>query len=659
MLLAYYFEEDPSILNSEGKRTYTEYNENNERYSPLDDEGNPLKSIPYCESLIKTANKNHIADILIYDEQGRVICSTEPEWYFVLSHNPEDQSYKFREVIDRKLDYYVQPPMSNDIGLYREYIGTAFRYYTCLDKNGNTLYVSRRAYDAQQEGTLNGEVITEHSSMLQLGLDSELLASLKSSVNVNTLLDDVHIMNDGFLIAFDTSDEHNIVYSPFGGMNGKTSSDLGLSSNAFSGNYSGFHRINGSNQFMCIRLLGSYYISAVIPAAALYELKLPIAAAVALIGIIFLFVISVLTLFTTASEERAITAMRTKYSKRASSKATEDGIISIVLPSGRRAESVRAASRWNSALIPWKDRTPEQKLSGLSRYALIFAIFALIAASTYITRGSSNDSVLEYIMSGDWDRSPNIFSFTACTLLSLTVYVFVSIAIKLMIHLCSMLGTKSETIGHLFISILKYGSVITTAFFCIYLVGVDSSSLIASAGIMSLILGFGAQKLIGDILAGIFIVFEGEFRVGDVITIDSFRGQVLDIGLRTTKVIDDDNNIKIFNNSEISGVLNMTKEVSIVKGYINLSYDVPLEQAEEILKKEAPTIRKNLPMAVNGPFYRGVTELADSSVVLRVDMHCAEKDYMQLERDFNRELYLAWCRNGLDMPYTTITITKD
>ena len=75
--------------------------------------------------------------------------------------------------------------------------------------------------------------------------------------------------------------------------------------------------------------------------------------------------------------------------------------------------------------------------------------------------------------------------------------------------------------------------------------------------IIRYIVGLGAQSLIKDIIAGIFIVFEGEFRVGDIVTIKEFRGTVLDIGLRTTKIMGMDGNIKIYNNSEISGITNV------------------------------------------------------------------------------------------------------
>ena len=80
------------------------------------------------------------------------------------------------------------------------------------------------------------------------------------------------------------------------------------------------------------------------------------------------------------------------------------------------------------------------------------------------------------------------------------------------------------------------------------LVGVDTTTLLASAGILSIAISFGAKELVSDILSGLFIIFEGEFRVGDIIKVGDWRGAVVEIGVRTTKVEDGSQNIKVIRN---------------------------------------------------------------------------------------------------------------
>ena len=99
-------------------------------------------------------------------------------------------------------------------------------------------------------------------------------------------------------------------------------------------------------------------------------------------------------------------------------------------------------------------------------------------------------------------------------------------------------------------------------YYCFALFGVDTATLLASAGILSIAISLGAKDMVGDILAGLFIIFEGEFRVGDIVMIGDWRGTVLEIGVRTTKIEDGSKNIKIIRNSNVTDVINMTKRSS-------------------------------------------------------------------------------------------------
>ncbi|MBQ1467367.1 MAG: mechanosensitive ion channel family protein, partial [Solobacterium sp.] len=222
----------------------------------------------------------------------------------------------------------------------------------------------------------------------------------------------------------------------------------------------------------------------------------------------------------------------------------------------------------------------------------------------------------------------------------------------------SLLGARGETIGHLLLSVLKYGGALGAFFYCLYLVGMDASNLLASAGVLSLVIGLGAQSLIKDIIAGIFIVFEGEFRVGDIVTISGYRGTVVDIGLRTTKIQSPDGNIKIFNNSDISGVLNMTKEASIASASISIEYGQDIEYVEAVLKKELPLLKEKNTNILDGPTYLGITSLGDSGVTILVIAKAFEKDVRGVNRYLNRELLQIFYRNGINVPFPNVTVSQ-
>ncbi len=217
---------------------------------------------------------------------------------------------------------------------------------------------------------------------------------------------------------------------------------------------------------------------------------------------------------------------------------------------------------------------------------------------------------------------------------------------------------KQITIIKLLISFLRWILVIVTILLILSAWGVDTTTLLASAGILALVIGLGAQSLIADIIAGIFIVFEGDYQVGDIVVIDGWRGTVEEIGIRTTKVADAGGNVKIVNNSKISSIVNQTHELSVAKCYMSIDYDESLERVELVMKEALPQIKEHIPAIIEGPYYKGVTELAESSVNLLFVAICKEEDIYQVQRDLNREMYLVFNKNNISVPFNQLVISK-
>ncbi len=333
-------------------------------------------------------------------------------------------------------------------------------------------------------------------------------------------------------------------------------------------------------------------------------------------------------------------------------------IFNIILPSGRSVHTTKASARWDNRRIRWGQKSPEQKLGVLLGVVFVLLLLCLFLYSLRIIVPDDSHSIVRYIISGSWDRSLNLFAVSACFLVMIiTVIVIAVLRIPVRI-ITALLGARGETIGHLLLSIVKYGGTIGAVFYCLYLVGVDSGSLLASAGILSLVIGLGAQSLIKDIIAGIFIVFEGEFRVGDIVTISDFRGTVMDIGLRTTKIMAADGNIKIFNNSDISGVLNMTKEISLAAVNISIEYGQDIDYVEAVLNRDLPALREKNSDILEGPTYAGVSELGDSGVTLTVFAKCSEQHVRGIKRFLNKEVLQIFYRNDINVPFPNITVSQ-
>ena len=649
-LIAYLLEEDPSALNEPGARFHSYYDEAGDRRFLTDDEGNRLRSVAFSERLRRLCEANDLESVYVFDENGRTIATSTGDWYFTLSRDPKDQSYAFLQVLDGRKDEYVQEPMTNDLGRIAQYIGVSFTYYTESDGAGSTVYKSRR--DWQEGGTAGG--ITAHRALIQIGLKEELSTRLLASTDLGDELSS-NMLGDGAILLFEGAGEHVCIYSPREESIGMPAEKMGISAKAFApGDYYGFIDVNGTSCFLFSRYADGHYVVTAIPRSSMFLTRGKISLATAVISFLLILFLSGTVTLTSEEEESLYATM----SEEQEVKGLNAAIFSIILPSGRRTSTVRAGARWDNRYVPWGEKTPEQKLVFLITIVGVILTACVLVSVAGARVFYGDGSVVRYILSRDWDRGLNIFALSNCAL----ALIFAAVAVALFripVRLVtSLLGARSETVGHLLLSVLKYGGAIGVIFYCLYLLGMDSPSLLASAGVLSLVIGLGAQSLIKDILAGIFIVFEGEFRVGDIVTIDGYRGTVMDIGLRTTKVLGAEGNIKIYNNSDISGVLNMTKEASLAVTNIEIEYGQDLEYVEAVLRRDLPVLKEKNPMILSGPEYAGVSGLHGSGVELRIFTYCNEKDIMPINRFMNREVYQIFVRNGISIPFTNVTISN-
>ena len=217
-------------------------------------------------------------------------------------------------------------------------------------------------------------------------------------------------------------------------------------------------------------------------------------------------------------------------------------------------------------------------------------------------------------------------------------------------------GKKAKTVSRLVLSFIKWVIFLCALFFTLDAWGADTTTLLASAGVLTLIIGLGSQSLIADILAGIFIVFEGEFQVGDIVIIDSWRGEVQEIGMRTTKLVDAGGNIKIVNNSEIKTIINQTQELSVAKTYVSVSYNARIEKIEAVISDNIDKVKQKIPAILEGPYYKGVAELGESGVSLLFIAKCKEDDIYQVQRDLNREIKIMFDDNNVEIPFNQVVV---
>ena len=152
---------------------------------------------------------------------------------------------------------------------------------------------------------------------------------------------------------------------------------------------------------------------------------------------------------------------------------------------------------------------------------------------------------------------------------------------------------KVATVTKLLYSIIKFIIVFIVVNIILDSIGINTSSLIATAGIGGIALAFGSQTIIQDFIMGIFIVIDDRIRVGDWVVAAGREGEVEQLNLRTTLVRDFNGSLHIIPNSQIKEVQNFNRGTNLAQVSFSLPYEVSLKEAKEIIDIVADKLRAN------------------------------------------------------------------
>ncbi|CAA7599793.1 Mechanosensitive ion channel [Acididesulfobacillus acetoxydans] len=179
----------------------------------------------------------------------------------------------------------------------------------------------------------------------------------------------------------------------------------------------------------------------------------------------------------------------------------------------------------------------------------------------------------------------------------------------------------------------------------------NTGTLLASAGVLGVALGFGSQSLVKDIIGGFFILFEDQFAVGEYITTGTFSGVVEEIGLRTTRLRDWGGELHILPNGSISGVTNFNRGRMRALVDIHVPYDQDLDHALEVMDSVCTEVgREYSANIVEAPSVQGVIQFGERNAVLRAVAYTKANAQWELERELRRRIHRAFLREGVRVP---------
>ncbi len=213
---------------------------------------------------------------------------------------------------------------------------------------------------------------------------------------------------------------------------------------------------------------------------------------------------------------------------------------------------------------------------------------------------------------------------------------------------------RKATIIGLINNIIKYIIIIIVIILILNTYGIDTTSIIASLGAISVIIGLAFQDIIKDLLAGMFIIFDNTYAVGDWVEINGFKGEVISLGLKTTKIKSYTGEVKIISNSSFIEVVNYSLNHTKIIIYIPFSYDQKIEKIENALHKVKENIEKN--ENVYQMELLGVDEFASSSINYAIVIECNPMTHIGVKREVLKLIKNIFDEEKIEIPFNQLDI---
>lgn len=216
---------------------------------------------------------------------------------------------------------------------------------------------------------------------------------------------------------------------------------------------------------------------------------------------------------------------------------------------------------------------------------------------------------------------------------------------------------RKNTVIGLINNIIKYIIAIIVIINILNIYKVNTDKIIASLGIASVVIGLAFQDIIKDFLAGIFIVFDNAYAVGDWITVDGFKGEVISMGLKTTKIKANTGEVMILSNSTLNKVINYNLSNPKIYLKVPFSYDEKIDKVEKVLedileeiKKEKNVLEANL---------LGIDSFEASNIDYALEVICEPNTQYPIKRQLLKKIKISFDENKISIPYNQIDVHID
>lgn len=237
------------------------------------------------------------------------------------------------------------------------------------------------------------------------------------------------------------------------------------------------------------------------------------------------------------------------------------------------------------------------------------------------------------------------------------VYLIISSSIKRIFNL--RLGKidkrRAKTLCGLINNILKYLILIFCVLAILEVYNISTKGIITSLGVVGLVAGLAFQDTLKDFLAGFSLIFENAYAVGDTVTIGDFKGKVISLGLKTTKLQALNGDIKIISNSNIAFVINHTLDDTYQFIDIPVAYEEQIDKVEKVLNEVIEDELKNNKLILDANLL-GIEKLDSSSINFRIMIKTEHLKQYEVKRQILKHVKKELDKNKITIPYNQVVI---
>ncbi|HEX9978991.1 MAG TPA: mechanosensitive ion channel family protein [Flavobacterium sp.] len=213
---------------------------------------------------------------------------------------------------------------------------------------------------------------------------------------------------------------------------------------------------------------------------------------------------------------------------------------------------------------------------------------------------------------------------------------------------------RENTLTHIFSWTTTILIMVVALLMVLEQLGIAIGPVLASVGIVGLALGFGGQYLIRDIISGLFIILENQYRIGDWVAFDGTEGEVTDITLRMTTLRDMDGTAHHVPHGEIKKVSNMSKDYAKINLDVRIAYESDLEKVIDVVNNigkaiaEDPEWKQHI---INPPEFLRVSDFEDSAMVIKIVGDTQPLQQWAITGELRKRIKIQFDNSGIIIPY--------